>query len=183
MIENYNIIRAELEKWSDVLARKQELIVFSKADLIDGDMLDEMKEVFEKKTGKKVVLSISAGAYIRIDELRDILIHTLPEKEQEEMEVGERKSIYDLKKKTDPKRCTITKREDGDYEVYGERIEEIARMTDTRYVDGVNRIYDVLDKLGVMRKIKLLITEEWSKGNSGFFEGEDDIEMPSVWVG
>jgi GTPase len=184
MIENYKIIRTELEKWSDILREKQELIVFSKVDLIDPDMLDEMKEIFEKKTGKKVAQTLSAGAYIRIDEFRDLLILALPEKEQEEIEeITERKSIYDLKKKTDPKRCTITKRDDGDYEVSGERIEEIARMTDTRYVDGVNRVYDVLEKLGVMRKLKLLITEEWSKGNSGFFEWEDDIEMPSVWVG
>jgi hypothetical protein len=39
------------------------------------------------------------------------------------------------------------KRADGDFEVTGERIEEIARMTDLRYVDGINRVYDVMEKL------------------------------------
>lgn len=43
-------------------------------------------------------------------------------------------------------------------------------MTDTRYVDGVNRIYDVMEKLGVMRKLKLLISEELARETSGFFE-------------
>lgn len=43
--------------------------------------------------------------------------------------------FYDLKKLNDPKRCTIKKREDGDYDITGIRIEEIARMTDTRYTD------------------------------------------------
>ena len=64
----------------------------------------------------------------------------------------------------------------------GDRIEEIARMTDTRYVDGVNRIYDVMEKIGVMRKLKLLISEELASGKSGFFEGEDDFTVPSVWI-
>lgn len=91
--------------------------------------------------------------------------------------------IYDLKtRQADPKRCHIKKRDDGDYEVTGERIEEIARMTDTRYVDGVNRIYDVMEKLGVMRRIKLLISGEMSRDGSGFFEGEEDFEIPNVWI-
>lgn len=32
-------------------------------------------------------------------------------------------------------------------------------MTDTRYTDGVNRVYDVMERMGVMRKIKLLIVD------------------------
>ena len=67
--------------------------------------------------------------------------------------------FYDLKKLNDPKRCVIKKREDGDYDITGIRIEEIARMTDTRYTDGVNRVYDVMEKMGVMRKLKLLIAD------------------------
>lgn len=91
--------------------------------------------------------------------------------------------VYDLKHhQPNAKRCHIKKREDDDYEVTGERIEEIARMTDTRYVDGVNRIYDVMEKLGVMRKLKLLIADEMTREGSGFFEGEEDFDMPAVWI-
>ena len=73
--------------------------------------------------------------------------------------------FYDLKKLNDPKRCTIKKREDGDYDITGIRIEEIARMTDTRYTDGVNRVYDVMERMGVMRKIKLLIVDSLTGEN------------------
>lgn len=197
IIENYNTIRKELENWSAEISEKEELIIFSKADLIDPDQLEEMKKIFEKATKKKVTLTISAGAYIRIDELKDILIARIPKAEERDMsptedasgilqpiELGESDPVryYDLKRQSDPKRCHIAKREDGDYEVTGPRIEEIARMTDTRYVDGVNRIYDVMEKLGVMRKLKLLIAEELTRGNSGFFVGEDDFIVPSVWI-
>jgi len=184
MIENYTTIRKELENWSESMASKDELIVMSKADICDTEMLEDMKKKFEKSTGKKVALTISAGAYIRVDELKDLLIERIPSiKSIEEKNIVEdaegnllpdtpQVTHYDLKntRKADPKRCHITRREDGDYEVTGERIEEIARMTDTRYVDGVNRIYDVMEKLGVMRKLKLLISEELTRENSGFFE-------------
>lgn len=90
--------------------------------------------------------------------------------------------IYDLKRQKDPKRCHVIKREDGDYDVTGERIEEIARMTDLRYIDGVNRVYNVMEKLGVIRKVKAMVTSEIMEGQSGFFEGEEDIPSPSVWI-
>jgi GTPase involved in cell partitioning and DNA repair len=42
------------------MAEKEELIVFSKIDIIDNEQLEEMKKYFEKKTKKKVDLMISA---------------------------------------------------------------------------------------------------------------------------
>jgi len=82
MVENYRIIRGELEKWSEEMGGKDELIIFSKADICDAEMLEEMVKYFEKETGKKVALTISAGAYIRIDALKDLLITKIPEKKK-----------------------------------------------------------------------------------------------------
>lgn len=203
MIENYKTIRKELESWSENMIAKDELIVMSKADICDIEMLDEMKKNFEKAIGKKVTLTISAGAYIRIEELKDILIERIPSiKSIEEKNIREdadgilmpdvlnsekvsdtNSTIYDLKnRRSDGKKCYITKREDGDYEITGERIEEIARMTDTRYIDGINRVYDVMEKLWVMRKLKLLISDELTRETSWFFEWEDDFKVPAVWI-
>ncbi len=198
MVASYRTIRKELENWSDKMAEKEELIIFSKADIIDAEMLEEMQKYFEKETGKKVALTISAWAYIRTDELKDLLVSIIPEDKtiitevQEDadgilMESDEQEDhvkIYDLKKRQrDPKKCTITKREDGDYTVTGQRIEEIARMTDMRYADGINRIYDVMEKLNVIRKVKAMVTSEMAEGKTGFFEGEEDIPSPSIWIG
>lgn len=186
LVQNYQTIRRELETWSSEMAEKEELIVFSKADIIDSEHLEEMVQFFEQKTGKKVTLTISAGAFIRTDELKDILIEKIPERTFEEIPVIENNNskVYDLKKKSDPKNYKLERLENGDFRVTGERIEEIARMTDTRYADGVGRVYDVLERLGVMRKVKHILTEEmlnWLGG--GFFEWEDDIEVPAIWIG
>ncbi len=190
IVENYQVIRGELEKWSPEMAEKDEIIVLSKADIIDPEMLEEMSKYFEKKTGKKVALTLSAGAYIRVDELKDLLIKKIPEAERFiNPETGELENtgtpeprVYDLKRKADPKRYTLKRREDGDFDVSGDRIDEIVRMTDTRYIDGVNRVYDIMERLGIMRKIKLIVKDEMLSGKWGFFEGEDEISMPSVYI-
>lgn len=84
VIANYQTIRHELENWSQNMAEKEELIIFSKADIIDAEHLEEIVQIFEEKTGKKVALTISAGAFIRTDELKDLLIEKIPEKTWDE---------------------------------------------------------------------------------------------------
>lgn len=187
MIENYRIIRQELENWGPSISKKQELIILSKADLIDSEMLEEMRTNFEKATKTKVSLTLSAAAFIRIDDLRDMLLEIIPEKstltiEEEVQALPQEEAHYDLKTRKDPKRCTVTRREDGDFEITGDRLEEIVRMTDVRYIDGVNRVYDVLEKFNVLKKIKSIVREEMLSSNGGFFEGEDEIPTPSVYV-
>ena len=83
MIVNYLTIRKELENWSEEMKSKEELIILSKADICDSEMLEEMKKAFEKATKKKVALTLSAGAFIRIDELKDLLLQRIPEKIRE----------------------------------------------------------------------------------------------------
>lgn len=191
MIENYKVIRKELEKWSEAMGKKPELIVFSKAELVDPDHLAEMKKKFEKQTGKKVALTISAGAFIRIDELKDLLLETIPERNSETDETSEYSKmkewgtrIYDLRDEShNAKRYKITRIDDLNFEVHGERIEEIVRMTNVSYVDWVNRVYDVMEKMGIIRKIKSqLVADLENGGKTGFFEGEADIESPNVWI-
>lgn len=184
IVKNYQTIRAELEKWSPEMATKEELIVLSKADIIDPEQLEEMRKYFEKKTKKKVAITLSAGAYIRVDEFKDILLQKLPEiiSLEAAIESVSEPRVYDLKRQADPKRYTLKRRPDGDFDVSGERIDEIVRMTDTRYTDGINRVYDIMEKLGIMRKIKLVVKDEILSGKGGFFEGDDEISMPSVYI-
>jgi GTPase involved in cell partitioning and DNA repair len=59
-VENYRVIRNELETWNEAMKDKKEIIVFSKADICDAEMLEETAQYFEKETGKKVALTISA---------------------------------------------------------------------------------------------------------------------------
>ena len=51
-IDNYNIIRNEITKYGKNLVEKNELIAFSKSDLISNDK-KKLSEIIEKKIGKK----------------------------------------------------------------------------------------------------------------------------------
>jgi GTPase involved in cell partitioning and DNA repair len=62
------------------MAKKEELIIFSKCELVDTEHLEEIKAQFEKATGKTIALSMSAGAFIRVEEFKDLLITRIPEK-------------------------------------------------------------------------------------------------------
>jgi GTP-binding protein len=64
IVENYKDIRAELKSFSKELAKKEEIVVFSKADLFDKEMIDYIKKEFKKITKVKKIFVISAPGNI-----------------------------------------------------------------------------------------------------------------------
>jgi len=53
-ISDYDAIRNELNLFNPTMLEKEEIIVLSKTDLLDADMVEDLKSQIEKKTGKKV---------------------------------------------------------------------------------------------------------------------------------
>jgi GTP-binding protein len=60
VFEDYSNIRKELEFFSPELSTKEELVVFSKADLLDDEMKDFIVNEFKSKFNKEVFV-ISAA--------------------------------------------------------------------------------------------------------------------------
>jgi GTP-binding protein len=58
---DYTGIRKELELFSPDLANKEEIVVFSKADLLDDEMKEFIVSEFKDKFPKKEVFVISAA--------------------------------------------------------------------------------------------------------------------------
>lgn len=165
------------------LLDKPEIIILSKSELIDPDHLLKIQQYFEKATRKKIDLSISAGAYIRLDELKDMLIQRIPETAwQNDIWDDELRNIsLPLRSRADPRQVKVSRLSETVFCVEGERIEEIVRMTDMRFIDGVNRIYDVMEKMNVIKKIHALLAHDGgdisaheTKKGKGFFVGEED---------
>jgi len=73
VFSDYEDIRKELEYFSSDLGKKEEIVVFSKADLLDDEMKDYIVSEFKKKY-KKEVFVISAATGEWIDDLVDFLI-------------------------------------------------------------------------------------------------------------
>ena len=179
VFDDYIDIRKELELFSPDLANKEELVVFSKADLLDDEMKDFIVSEFKSKFDKEVFV-ISAATGEGIPELTDYLIDNyakdvIDASELDKDEIKEIK-VYDLKDNVNPKAVEVKYLWDFKFEAKGIRLEQIVRMTDFENWEALLRVYDVLDRLGVMRiiepELKIQLEKE-GMDNSFFFETEE----------
>lgn len=149
-IDDYKVIRKEIEKYNDLLKNKKEIIVANKMDLENaGDNLKEFKKEFPNAT----IIEISCMNNSGIDNLINVLantLDTLPEVKLYE------ESDFRLYKFEDNKPYSIKK--DGNvWVVSGREIETLLKMTKFNEDEGVLRfarkfkgmgIEDELEKLG-----------------------------------
>ena len=88
-------------------------------------------------------------------------------------------TIFELKSSQDQdsRRIHVEYLGDLQFKATGARLEQIVRMTDFENKEAVMRVYDVLEKMGVMRDIEkqlAKILKEEGKDNSFFFVGSDE---------
>lgn len=113
-----------------------------------------------------------------MEDLKDYLVENiepatkkLTENIQEE---NEERKVYDLRnQEVDPKRVHVEYEGDLQFRASGKRLEQIVRMTDFENKEAVMRVYDVLDKMGVMKEVEKKlenILDEQGVDNSFFFE-------------
>lgn len=186
---DYEDIRKELEYFSKDLAEKEEIIVLSKADLLDKEMLDYIHEKFKEKFPNKKIFVVSSATSLWLKELKDYLIENYTKDEEdvnlEKVDIEEIK-LYDLKNQKDPNSYNLKYLWDLTFEIKWERIEQIVRMTDFFNRDWVMRIYDVLEKIWAMKKMEKELAKVYEKeniDNSFFFEWWDTEDIaPKVII-
>ena len=179
VFSDYLDIRKELELFSDKLKNKEEIIVFSKSDLLDDEMREFLISEFTTKYPDKKIFMISSATWEGIEELKDFLIDNYVKEEVVELNEDwkEEVKMYDLKDKTDPKKVTIKYEWDLLFKATWERLEQIVRMTDFDNLEWVMRVYNVLDKMMVIRDIETKlkeVMEEEDIDNSFFFEWSEE---------
>ena len=143
-VNDYKVIRSELEKYSKKLANKKEIIVASKMDMEDSH--ENLKE-FKKAYPDKTVYEISSYNMTGIDDLLEKINETLKETSNCVYEENEYEdNVYIKFKKEKP--YTITK--DGDtWVVEGKEIERLFNMTKFTEEEGVLRFGRILRAMGV----------------------------------
>lgn len=182
VFSDYEDIRHELESFSSLLAWKEEIVVFSKADLLDGEMKDLIVSEFKAKFPEKMVFVISSVTQEGIPELVDYLIDNYAAAVElvEETNLNQSEPelvLFDLKQNSDPKRVSLDYLWDMKFKASWERLEQIVRMTDFENPEALMRVYDVMDKMWVIKLIEKdleKITKNQDIDNSFFFEWNDD---------
>lgn len=169
IVEEYNIIRKELERYSPTLGEKKELILVNKTDIIDPELLDLLEEKLLAETSiqKHDLFFISGASRQGINDMLDELIPLVKAHKEEEnkkaheMQIEEATRVY-LPLEEDESRWRLEEDEEGALHVRGARIEQIVRMSDLSNIGAEERVYDVLEKRGVMGAL----------AKKGLFEGD-----------
>jgi len=153
--DDYLIIREELEKFSDKLVNKKEIIIANKMD-VDGarDNLIKFKEKVDKE-----IYEISALNNENLDKLiealADIVINTQDEVLYEE-DIQEKFVLYKFKKE---KPFTII-RDGNAFVIKGEQVEKIFKMMNFNTEEAISRFSKKLRTMGVDDELERLGVQE-----------------------
>ena len=154
-VEDYKVINKELEKYSNLLAKTPQIIVFTKIDLIDESTLNERLARFEKEIlvndkENKDILTISNATRLGIDKLKLLTLEKLskiPKKPPLEIE------SFDFDKR-DYNSIIIQRDDEGAFVVSGGKIDNFIRgvvLSDTRsFAYFQNR----LQEMGIIDMLK-----------------------------
>lgn len=149
-VEDFNIINNELKSYSEKLSTRTQIIVASKADLIqDEEQYNELVKLAEEKNMKIFKISSVTGEGVK--ELLDYVSKTLKTLPKEDLiEIEEIKKVYTLEEKEE---FTIN-RENGMWIVEGPGVERIMRRVNLDDNESMHYFHKSLDRLGVNQALK-----------------------------
>lgn len=151
---DYQTIVNELKSYTVDLTDKPQLVAISKADLLPDDelyspLIDELK----KQAGIKKVYLISASAHKGLDELLDDASRLVAKQRKLRLQEKKVEDQVVIDETTQPDLWSIEKR-DGRYCVFGQKVEGFAKRTNWQQEESVERLRDILGKLGVNRQLE-----------------------------
>lgn len=158
-IDDFHKINEELEKYSEKLHNKQQIVLGNKMDI--PGLEEEYKRLAEEveKSGYDIY-PISAATKSGIREVEYKIVEKLKEIEETEPLHKETdiEKIYTTKKK--PSEVTIEKGVDGIYYLDGYPLEKLLRSTNFEDIDSTRNFQEVLRKKGLIEDLKKLGVEE-----------------------
>ena len=173
--EAYRIIRNELDKYSD-LKDRPEIVALTKCEGVDNEIIEMQSQAIREVNPNAYIYSISAVSKKGVEELlralwQDIKIAKEKKQEQENSTVDiileddantkhqitkdgvKGVPVISLSSHELKNTWTVTRGDDGVFHVTGEKIEKFARRTDMGNYASVNRLRDILKKLGIRAEL------------------------------
>ncbi len=153
----YQTIRGELRAYSDDLAVRPEVIALTKTEGLDEDIIEMQIEAIKKVAKGASVFALSSQAHKGLTEVLRALRHEVEvvrvaEKEATEEAEGDM-PVISLNKEQEALAWNIKKIEDADgrvvFTVQGHKIDKFARRTRFDTFEGLNRLRDIMKKMGI----------------------------------
>ena len=167
-VKRYKEIRKELEDFDKTILDKKELIVVNKIDAIDKEKLKVESSKVKKLLKLKKLYLISAVTGEGVKELFNDVFETVSKLPIPKIEETEKVFTFE---DIDPRFFEIKKIKSG-FRIYCKKIDEIADRTNFDNWEAVERLKDVMKKLGIAKAME----KEGLVGGSLVWVGERPIE-------
>lgn len=171
--EKYLAIRRELEKYSKDLTKRPEIVALTKCEGLDDEIIAMQATALQNVTGGAQVVAISSQTHHNIKELLRLLRQEVEDYRQREAKVvetsGDDVPVISLGEgeSTDDwsvERLDDVENEDGEvvrvFKVTGKKIEKFARRTNFDQFEAVNRLRDIMKRLGISHELMRRGAEE-----------------------
>ena len=167
--EKYQAIRRELEKYSESLAERPEIIALTKCEGLDDEIIAMQSTALQKVANGAPVVAISSQTHDGVTELLRMLRDEVAKYREHEAEIVDEKeedlptiSLDDqvISDAWSVRRVSDTESNETDDEdekiefiVAGAKIEKFARRTNFDQFESVSRLRDIMRKMGITHEL------------------------------
>lgn len=166
--EKYQIIREELKKYQPELLDRPEIIALTKTEGMDSEIIKYQVSKIQEKVGDVQVFAISSSAHLGIKDVLRVLRKEVEEfrkfeEESVKNESEEDIAVISLSQDEISKAWQVEfNEEENIFKVSGEKIDKFARRTNFMNIHGVNRLRDILRKMGIEHELRRMGAENSS---------------------
>lgn len=150
----YTTIRNELKAYQAEIGKRPEVVVLNKIDGLDDEIVSDLLGQLKKAAGPKAKLfAISAQSGAGVQPLLFAVKELVVKSRQKVQAEIEKEKIPVLRMTDESQQWQVEKQADG-YVVTGPRIEKFAARTDFSNEEGLERLRDIMKKLGIMHELR-----------------------------
>lgn len=154
---SYAAIRRELETYSPALINRPEIVALTKCDGLDDDIIEMQKQALRAvMPAKSEIYAISSSAHQGLTDLlrglrREVIAARALTTDEEELDEA---PVITLSAESLSDHWEVTFDEaNALYHVHGEKIEKFARRTNYELYENVNRLRDIMRRLGISHEL------------------------------
>ncbi len=158
---DYKTINKELKEFDKDLAKREQIVVINKIDLLSEKQIKEIVTKVKKISKKTTIFTISAVTHEGLQPLLFEISKTLTKIKKSERK--EKKKIKQpgipvlkphLEKTSFIIEKVIRKKTRTIFRVEGKRIEQLVVMTSIGNLEGLERIYHFMEKMGIKKSVE-----------------------------
>lgn len=154
---SYSTIRKELERYSPELVTRPEIVALTKCDGLDEEMIAMQKDALRTVVPQQTPIhAVSATAHQGLKELLRELRRIVSDtrNQQEEITDTEDEAVITLTGTQLSEHWEVVYDEmDHVYRVTGEKIEKFGRRTNYDQFESVNRLRDIMKRMGIAHEL------------------------------